>query len=193
MWPRPPEMADLEEILMHHADRLIRGGNGHGDVFLARRPVPRDRALVGDLRRSPSRSAGPWLRCLPRRPSGKGSRTSSCAAPGSSSVIVAEPDRHSLWQERRTEILIGATLGSVLSAGLVFLIRHLVTRQAHTAEPRAGRSRAGLVSSNRGGTGRAGGHPTRPGPCRRTGCPCPTSAYRRCPGAPRAVLGQIPR
>lgn len=127
VWPRPPQMISLEDVLMRHADRLIRGErNGNGSISSLVARFPEDQELVRDLL-AIAVGLSHVLAPLAPAPSFRARLQNQLVRqPRESEVTLALPGARSLWQERRTEILIGATVGSVLSAGLVFVIRHFL-------------------------------------------------------------------
>ncbi len=118
IWPEMPENRELEELLAEHADALQRGDH-RTRTYFGRLPEQGDElALLLPLAERVSETVVPvtpaaeFQARLMGELMQKARTRAACTQPAPS-----------LWQEKRTEIIIGATVGSVLSAvGVAYLI-----------------------------------------------------------------------
>jgi hypothetical protein len=118
IWPDTPENRELEELLAEHADALRRGDR-RTRTYFERLPEEGDElALLLPLAERVSDAMQPVVAAADFQARLMGELMQKAYA----RPACAQP-APSLWREKRTEIIIGATVGSVLSAvGVAYFI-----------------------------------------------------------------------
>jgi hypothetical protein len=129
IWPDTPENRELEELLAEHADALLRGDRRTRSYF-ERLPEEGDElALMLPLAERVSDSLTPIAPAMEFQ-----QRLMKDLMRRAHVCLPAAREPASLWTEKRTEIIIGATIGSVLSAvGLAYLIYSRLPNHDHQA------------------------------------------------------------
>ena len=129
IWPDTSDKKDLEEMLAEHADALQRGDR-RTRTYFERLPEEGDElALLLPLAERVSDTLAPVAPAAAFR-----QQLMSDLMQRAQSRSACAPPPPSLWQEKRTEIIIGATVGSVLSAvGLAYLIYSRLPNHDHQA------------------------------------------------------------
>jgi hypothetical protein len=130
IWPDLSENRELEEVLAEHADALQRGDHRARAYFERLPDRGDDLALLLPLAERVSEAV------LPVVPAAEFQKQllADLMHTARAHAVCAQP-APSLWQEKRTEIIIGATVGSVLSAAGVayFIYSRLPNRDRQAA------------------------------------------------------------
>jgi hypothetical protein len=128
VWPEMLQAEKLEDILSDHADGLIRGESGTRS-YLNR--LPEERQTLEALLPLAERIHDALYEVGPSQAFQNRLLKDLSCRPHTRDV----QSMPSLWQEKRTGLIIGATVGSVLSAaGLAYFVRsHLLNHHASAA------------------------------------------------------------
>jgi hypothetical protein len=128
IWPDTSDKKDLEDMLAEHAEALQRGDR-RTRTYFERLPEEGDElALLLPLAERVSDTLAPVAPAAAFRQQ----LMNDLMRQAQTRMACAPPP--SLWQEKRTEIIIGATVGSVLSAvGLAYLIYSHLPNHDHQA------------------------------------------------------------
>jgi hypothetical protein len=129
IWPDISDNKGLDELLAEHADALQRGDRRTRAYFERLPEAADDLSLLLPLAERVSDAVQPVVPAAEFQKRLFGELTQKARA--RTACMQPAP---SLWQEKRTEIIIGATLGSVLSAvGVAYFIYSRLPNHDHQA------------------------------------------------------------